>query len=109
MPVYTGSAAEQWTQAGIDVALGRITVQELHALGLELFHGEASEQRLLAEIEELEERVEELRCYEDDAEDLEGKVKKLKRKVKELKGENKALKATIATLESRSRPEGYES
>lgn len=33
MPVYTGTIDEQWADAGVDVALGLITIEELHALG----------------------------------------------------------------------------
>lgn len=42
-PPYAGTAAEQWALAGLDAATGRISAEELHALGTELFREIAEE------------------------------------------------------------------
>jgi uncharacterized protein YlxW (UPF0749 family) len=85
---YKGSAREQWALAGIDLALGRITAAELHALGEELIRND----RTL--VLELDLAGAENRAREDEyrINDLEKDVRAAERETERLKAEIERLK-----------------
>lgn len=88
---YTGTASEQWALAGIDLALGRITAEELHELGARLFaerYAEDSDEvkRLKREIYGLEDELYQARKEADEAED---QVRELKERIKKLEASGK--------------------
>lgn len=78
------AAVEEWRLAGIDVFLGRVTIQELHDLGAKLL------KRIDEEWEFALESYVELQAEEnaDRIAELEAENEKLKKKIKRLKGES---------------------
>lgn len=90
MPVYTGTAREQWAEAGIDAELGKITAVELHALGERLFRifDEAEEQRREQRglVSEVIERASDLGSDLLDALHAVEGLEELKKRIAELEG-----------------------